>query len=213
MLPKELHHLKYEAISVPQGSVRLDQKDTRKKKFNLLFVDHQRCHEFEPSTTKDPSYSFSKCLYVALPSDSSMHFFPENKISRFKTQLPSPVYLNGELEVGLSEIIYPHSWLNVNEANNYFLYKVGDGDISSTVKRTIDVGCYETMLDIISAVQRALPKNPNRFTINYNKATKRVKINSVQGSSLHLENLGELLGFKHNAIIIGNMKSEFVADA
>ncbi|GFW15664.1 uncharacterized protein TNCV_3581621 [Trichonephila clavipes] len=127
----------------------------------------------------------------------------ENKISHFKTQLPSPVCLNGEWEVGLSEIIYPHSWLNVNETNNYFLYKAGDGNISSTVKRTIDVGCYETMLDIISAVQLALPKNPNRFTIIYNKATKRVKINAVQGSSLHLENLGELLGFKRNAIIIG----------
>ncbi|GFW29376.1 uncharacterized protein TNCV_743181 [Trichonephila clavipes] len=152
-------------------------------------------------------------FYVTLPSDSSMHFFPENKISHFKTQLPSPVCLNGEWEVGLSEIIYPHSWLNVNETNNYFLYKAGDGNISSTVKRTIDVGCYETMLDIISAVQLALPKNPNRFTIIYNKATKRVKINAVQGSSLHLENLGELLGFKRNAIIIGNMKSEFVADA
>ncbi|GFU80616.1 uncharacterized protein TNCV_534901 [Trichonephila clavipes] len=130
-------------------------------------------------------------FYVTLPSDSSMHFFPENKISHFKTQLPSPVCLNGEWEVGLSEIIYPHSWLNVNETNNYFLYKAGDGNISSTVKRTIDVGCYETMLDIISAVQLALPKNPNRFTIIYNKATKRVKINAVQGSSLHLENLGE----------------------
>ncbi|GFU79813.1 uncharacterized protein F54H12.2 [Trichonephila clavipes] len=137
----------------------------------------------------------------------------ENKISYFKTQLPSPVCLNGEWEVGLSEIIYPHSWLNVNETNNYFLNKVGDGNISSTVKRTIDVGCYETMLDIISAVQLTLPKNRNRFTINYNKATKRVKISAVQGSSLHLENLGELLGFKRNAIIIGNMKSEFVADA
>ncbi|GFT42962.1 uncharacterized protein TNCV_1615291 [Trichonephila clavipes] len=142
-------------------------------------------------------------FYVTLPSDSSMHFFPENKISHFKTQLPSPVCLNGEWEVGLSEVIYPHSWLNVNETNNYFLYKAGDGNISSTVKRTIDVGCYETMLDIISAVQLALPKNPNRFTIIYNKATKRVKINAVQGSSLHLENLGELLGFKRNAIIIG----------
>ncbi|GFT61113.1 uncharacterized protein TNCV_4558421 [Trichonephila clavipes] len=152
-------------------------------------------------------------FYVTLPSDSSMHFFPENKISHFKTQLPSPVCLNGEWEVGLSEIIYPHSWLNVNETNNYFLYKAGDGNISSTVKRTIDVGCYETMLDIISAVQLALPQNPNRFTIIYNKATKRVKINAVQGSSLHLENLGELLGFKRNAIIIGNIKSEFVADA
>ncbi|GFU74645.1 uncharacterized protein TNCV_2648141 [Trichonephila clavipes] len=136
----------------------------------------------------------------------------ENKISHFKTQLSSPVCLNGEWEVGLSEIIYPHSWLNVNETNNYFLYKAGDGNISSTVKRTIDVGCYETMLDIISAVQLALPKNPNRFTIIYNKATKRVKINAVLGSSLHLENLSELLGFKRNAIIIGNMKSEFVAD-
>ncbi|GFW54302.1 uncharacterized transposon-derived protein F54H12.3 [Trichonephila clavipes] len=69
----------------------------------------------------------------------------ENKISHFKTQLPSPVCLNGEWEVGLSEIIYPHSWLNVNETNNYFLYKAGDGNISSTVKRTIDVGCYETI--------------------------------------------------------------------
>ncbi|GFU50557.1 uncharacterized protein TNCV_4884201 [Trichonephila clavipes] len=141
-------------------------------------------------------------FYVTLPSDSSMHFFPENKISHFKTELPSPVCLNGEWEVGLSEIIYPHSWLNVNETNNYFLYKAGDGNISSTVKRTIDVGCYETMLDIISAVQLALHKNPNRFTIIYNKATKRVKINAVQGSRLHLENLGELLGFKRNAIII-----------
>ncbi|GFW24198.1 uncharacterized protein TNCV_1847571 [Trichonephila clavipes] len=146
-------------------------------------------------------------FYVTLPSDSSMHFFPENKISHFKTQLPSPVCLKGEWEVGLSEIIYPHSWLNVNETNNYFLYKAGDGNISSTVKRTIDVGCYETMLDIISAVQLVLPKNPNRFTIIYNKATKRVKINAVQGSSLHLENLGELLGFKRNAIIIGQIGS------
>ncbi|GFV34582.1 uncharacterized protein TNCV_1448881 [Trichonephila clavipes] len=144
---------------------------------------------------------------------SSLDVSLENKISHFKTQLPSPVCLNGAWEVGLSEIIYPHSWLSVNKTNNYFLYKAGDGNISSTVKRTIDVGCYETMLDIISAVQLVLPKNPNRFTIIYNKATKRVKINAVQGSSLHLENLGELLGFKRNAIIIGNMKSEFVADA
>ncbi|GFT07303.1 hypothetical protein TNCV_1417101 [Trichonephila clavipes] len=53
LLSKELHQLKYEAISVPQGSVRLVKK-TQEKKFNLIFVDHQRCHEFDPSTTKDP---------------------------------------------------------------------------------------------------------------------------------------------------------------
>ncbi|GFV02080.1 hypothetical protein TNCV_2374881 [Trichonephila clavipes] len=54
-LPKELHQLKYEAISVPQGSVRLVKKTQERKSSTLLFVDHQRCYEFEPSTTKDPS--------------------------------------------------------------------------------------------------------------------------------------------------------------
>ncbi|GFW78088.1 hypothetical protein TNCV_135581 [Trichonephila clavipes] len=34
MLPKELHQLKYEAISVPQGSVRLVKK-TQERKFQL----------------------------------------------------------------------------------------------------------------------------------------------------------------------------------
>ncbi|GFX96281.1 hypothetical protein TNCV_2291691 [Trichonephila clavipes] len=53
MFPKEIPHLKYEAISVPQGSVRLDKKTQLRKKFSLLFVDHQRCHEFESIITKD----------------------------------------------------------------------------------------------------------------------------------------------------------------
>ncbi|GFX20337.1 hypothetical protein TNCV_3486951 [Trichonephila clavipes] len=53
MLPKELYQLKYEAISAPQGSVS-PVKRQKKKKVNLLFVDHQRCHKFEPRTTKDP---------------------------------------------------------------------------------------------------------------------------------------------------------------
>ncbi|GFY21180.1 hypothetical protein TNCV_3992241 [Trichonephila clavipes] len=54
MLPKELHQLKYEALSVPQGSVRLVKK-TQKRKVQIAICDHQRCHEFEPSTTKDPA--------------------------------------------------------------------------------------------------------------------------------------------------------------
>ncbi|GFY60404.1 uncharacterized transposon-derived protein F54H12.3 [Trichonephila inaurata madagascariensis] len=73
----------------------------------------------------------------------------ENKISHFKTQLPSPVYLNGEWEVG--DCLKSSTLINVNKTNNYFRYKFGDGNISSTVKGTIDVGSYETMFDIISA--------------------------------------------------------------
>lgn len=152
-------------------------------------------------------------FYVTLPSDSSSRFFPDNKISHFITQLPSPIDLKHEWEVGLSQIIYPHSWLNVNETNNTFRYEIGGGNIVSIVKQQIEVGCYESIFDIISAIQLALPKSPSWFAINYNKATKRVKINAVEGSTLYLENLGELLGFKRDTVIKGSMKSEFVADA
>ena len=42
-----------------------------------------------------------------------MDFYPDNKISQFVTQLPQPIRLEGQWEVGLVEIIYPHTWFNV----------------------------------------------------------------------------------------------------
>ncbi|GFV85960.1 hypothetical protein TNCV_203401 [Trichonephila clavipes] len=57
LLSKKLHQLKYEAISVPQGSVRLVKKTQERKSSTCYFLITKRCHEFEPSTTKDPSYS------------------------------------------------------------------------------------------------------------------------------------------------------------
>lgn len=153
-------------------------------------------------------------FYVTVPSDSSAQYFADNKVSHFTVQLPSPLDLKGEWEVGLSEIIYPHSWLNVNETNNYFHYEIDNGtNIVKTVKQQIDVGSYESMFDIVTSIQLALPKNPGWFTFSYSKATKRVKINAAKGTSLHLENMGELLGFPKNTIVRGNMKSEFAADA
>lgn len=148
-------------------------------------------------------------FYVTLVSDSSLPFFPGNKISHFVTQLPTSIDLNGEWEVGLSEIIYPHSWYNINASNNAFSYDFGDGKLN---KRTIDDGCYEVMYDLLSAIQLSLPKNPSKFSFSYNKTTKRVKIDAVQGTSLYLENLGPILGFKQNTVIRGSMKSEIQAD-
>ncbi|GIY06030.1 uncharacterized protein CDAR_24611 [Caerostris darwini] len=40
---------------------------------------------------------------------------------------PSPITLVGKWEVGLAEIIYPHTWYNVNETNNMFGFDLGDG--------------------------------------------------------------------------------------
>ncbi|GFX05418.1 hypothetical protein TNCV_1007401 [Trichonephila clavipes] len=62
MLPKELHQLKYDAISASQGSVCLVKKtQERKSSTCYLLITKERNkgsrtgHEFEPSTTIDPS--------------------------------------------------------------------------------------------------------------------------------------------------------------
>ena len=54
-------------------------------------------------------------FYVILPSNSSMQYFPDNKTSNFVTKLSKTVQLDGECEVGLAEIDYPHTWYNISE--------------------------------------------------------------------------------------------------
>lgn len=45
-----------------------------------------------------------------LLSNASMNVYKDNKPQHFRTLLPTPLYLEGEWEVGLSTIIYPHNW-------------------------------------------------------------------------------------------------------
>ena len=52
---------------------------------------------------------------LTLPSNSSIEFFPNNKASDFTTKLPTPISLEGEWELALIDIQYPHNWYNVTE--------------------------------------------------------------------------------------------------
>jgi hypothetical protein len=51
--------------------------------------------------------------YVVLPSNSSMEYFPDNTLANFKVKLAKPLILEGQYEVALVEIIYPHRRLSV----------------------------------------------------------------------------------------------------
>ena len=72
-------------------------------------------------------------FHVTLPSDdnNSKVFYRDNTASRFTIKLPERVKLDGEFEVGLSELIYSHTWFNFNnEAEKYwFGIKIGEEDI------------------------------------------------------------------------------------
>ncbi|KAJ8042584.1 hypothetical protein HOLleu_09369 [Holothuria leucospilota] len=58
-------------------------------------------------------------FYVTLPSNSSPEVYPDNTLTHFRVKLPQPITLEGQWEVGLAEIVYPHQWYNLDEESTY----------------------------------------------------------------------------------------------
>lgn len=57
-------------------------------------------------------------FYMHLPSNSSESFFPDNTMAQYVTRLMNRVELEGDWEVGLSEILFTKSWHNLGR-NEY----------------------------------------------------------------------------------------------
>ena len=55
-------------------------------------------------------------FYITLPSNSSEKFYGKQPMHRFKTHIAKPFNIDVEdWEVGLAEIIYPHTWHNITD--------------------------------------------------------------------------------------------------
>ena len=65
-------------------------------------------------------------FYLALPSDSSFNFFPDNKTSSYITKLPKEVEVYEEYEIGLSSIHFPLTFFNVKK-DEFRIFKITDG--------------------------------------------------------------------------------------
>ena len=52
---------------------------------------------------------------LTLPSNASITFSPDNKPANYTTTLPSPISLEGEWEVALIDVQYPHNWMNITK--------------------------------------------------------------------------------------------------
>lgn len=59
-----------------------------------------------------------KDFYMTLLSNSSMDYYPENKTGTYNVQLPRYMCLEGEWEVGLTEIQYPFTFFTVERGMN-----------------------------------------------------------------------------------------------
>ena len=165
---------------------------------------------------------------IMCPSNSSMKLFPKNTAAEFTVQLPEPLNLGEQWEVGLKEIHLTNSWFNIREGRNRFDMRLrmpnkADGSRGDQLvdQRFVTPGAYRSVSDIFKAMNKALARKDEStanwydIDLNYDKVTRRTIFdttnktkNPVTGEnianrrSIRLTgDLATVLGFQEGAII------------
>lgn len=155
-------------------------------------------------------------MYLTLPSNSSMKFFPNNKVSDFTTKLPVDFDLDGSWEIGLAEYVYPHVWNNILSSDERWM-RFRNQEIN--VKVDLPLGFYPTpqsiVVTLLSLINKAASPNKVFFGFYFNQHTRKVEISLSENQSLYIGyELRQMLGFTSNGEFSspGSYESERAAD-
>jgi hypothetical protein len=143
-------------------------------------------------------------FYLTLPSDSSYATFPENSVACFKTKLSERIELEGDYEIGLAELIYPHSWLNFknNDDGEYYAYLINnDGERTDY---TFSSGQYRNEASLFAHFNKEID-NPS-IVFTWKPRLRRVKLDIKNNIGVfYMSNaLTALLGFQAESYSVGS---------
>ena len=104
--------------------------------------------------------------------------------------------LDGEWEVGLPDIDYPHTWYNVCGGKNAVEIYVPGQWIH---KISIQSGCYEKVQDVIDALFKAGPANTSGVVLSSDDTSKRVTVRCAKGTVMELRgHIARMFGYLDN---------------
>jgi len=146
-------------------------------------------------------------FHLTLPSNSSMNYYSENTVARFTTKLPNNIDLDGEWDVGLSEISVPSHVHNVIEGLCFY-----DIYMSNTFIRRINPmpGQYRRMRELFVELHRAQREQiplqshePLLVEFSYESDSGKVKMTYLASAPRRVQvefslDLARLLGYSHN---------------
>ena len=145
-------------------------------------------------------------FYLTLPSNASLDVFPSNKTTEYHVKLPQAVDLEGDWEVGVYSISYPHTWYtlrNIN-ADTHFYCDDGSG-FYSTVE--LDYGFYESVQEFITDINKVLKKKIGDDSIYFTYSTKTGKV------TCHLRKPGhKVFVARRISLVLGYAGKETVID-
>ena len=133
-----------------------------------------------------------------------MQYFPDNKTSNFVTKLSRTPQLDGEWEVGLAEIVYPHTWYSIREGKNSVeIYAPGNLYlVFKTSEFSIQPGYYEKVQDVIDALYKAGISNLTDVVLSYDDTSKRVTVKCGRRVVVKLRgDIARIFGFLNDTTI------------
>ncbi len=119
-------------------------------------------------------------FYLTLPSNSSMEYFADNTLSRYVTRLPQAIDLEGDWEMGLVEIQYPHTWYNVGSEDTRMVVLTmdEDGNYAAQKRLYLNAGFYPSIRDLIDAINHKVRKvtKDRAVQLKYDEIKQKVTI-------------------------------------
>ena len=114
-------------------------------------------------------------FYPTLPRNASLDVFPYNKTTEYHVKLPQTVNLEGDWEVGVYSISYPHTWYTLRDSNQdtNFYCDDGSGFYSSI---TMDYDYYESIQEFIKDANKALKNRIGDESVYFTYSTKTGKV-------------------------------------
>ena len=149
-------------------------------------------------------------LYLTLPSNTGD--FAQNTLSSFEVKLPYRMELDGDWQLGLCEIQYPHSWdsikggQTVETQDNWILIslKTKKPNKERLIAISIPTGFYSGIVDFIGVINNTVAERKDEivlkdvFKLFYDPVFKRVKLkldNDIVKGVILGQTIQYMLGF------------------
>ena len=140
-------------------------------------------------------------FYMTLPSNSSMEYFPDNKVNNFVTKLPKHIQLEGRWEVALVEVQFPFNFYTVNEGEETITLRLFERP-DDVIKILISPGYYTNPPTLITKINMRIEQDvgPDRVKFEYDSLINRVRVTTRECSVSVSETLRRIMGFSQKSI-------------
>ena len=144
-------------------------------------------------------------FYLTLPSNASLDVFPDNKTTGYRIKLPETIDLEGEWEVGLYSMSYPHTWYTLQDRENHVYYS-SDGTYFTSTRNNVEYGHYGKMEEFIKAFNKALKTEAyvkDNISLSFNAKTGKVTVTVKNKRQLAISGRQSIiLGFGGKSTVI-----------